>query len=70
MGEPVVSPTMGGSGPAYVYTEILGAPFVVIPTVNHDNNQHARNENVRLGHVFRAVEILAAAASAVLRLVP
>jgi len=70
MGEPVVSPTMGGSGPAYVYTEILGAPFVVIPTVNHDNNQHARNENVRLGHVFRAVEILAAAASAVLRPVP
>jgi acetylornithine deacetylase/succinyl-diaminopimelate desuccinylase-like protein len=70
LGDPVVSPTMGGSGPAYVYTEILGAPFVVIPTVNHDNNQHARNENVRLGHVFRAVEILAAAASATLRPVP
>jgi acetylornithine deacetylase/succinyl-diaminopimelate desuccinylase-like protein len=70
LGEPVVSPTMGGSGPAYVYTEILGAPFVVIPTVNHDNNQHARNENVRLGHVFKAVEILAAAASAVVRPVP
>ncbi len=70
LGVPVVSPTMGGSGPAYVYTEILGAPFVVVPTVNHDNNQHARNENVRLGHVFRAVEILAAAASAVVRQVP
>ncbi len=70
LGLPVVSPTMGGSGPAYVYTEILGAPFVVIPTVNHDNNQHARNENVQLGHVFRAVEILAAAASATVRPVP
>jgi len=70
LGEPVVSPTMGGSGPAFVYTEILGAPFAVIPTVNHDNNQHARNENVRLGHVFRAVEILAAAASTDLRPVP
>jgi acetylornithine deacetylase/succinyl-diaminopimelate desuccinylase-like protein len=70
LGEPVISPTMGGSGPAWVYTDILGAPFVVVPTVNHDNNQHAKNENVRLGHVFRAVEILAATASAVLRVVP
>ncbi len=67
LGEPVISPTMGGSGPAWVYTEILGAPFAVVPTVNHDNNQHARNENVRLGHVFRAVEILAATATAELR---
>ena len=69
-GDPVVSPTMGGSGPAWVYTDILGAPFVVVPTVNHDNNQHARNENIRLGHLFRAVEILAAAASADIRPVP
>jgi len=70
LGVPVISPTMGGSGPAWVYTEILGAPFVVVPTVNHDNNQHAKNENVRLGHVFRAVEILAATASASLRQMP
>ena len=70
LGEPVISPTMGGSGPAWVYTGLLGAPFVVVPTVNHDNNQHARNENVRLGHLFRAVEILAATAAAVLRVVP
>jgi len=70
LGEPVISPTMGGSGPAWVYTEVLGAPFVVVPTVNHDNNQHAKNENVRLGHVFRAMVILAATASATLRAIP
>lgn len=70
LGEPVISPTMGGSGPAWVYTELLGAPFVVVPTVNHDNNQHAKNENVRLGHVFRSVAILAATASSMLRPVP
>ncbi len=69
-GTPVVSPTLGGSGPAFVYTDILGAPFVVVPTVNHDNNQHARNENVRLGNFFRSVEILAAAATAQVRVVP
>lgn len=67
LGEPVVSPTMGGSGPAYVYTDILRAPFVVLPTVNHDNNQHAANENVRLGNLFGGAQILAAAASADLR---
>jgi len=70
LGTPVVSPTLGGSGPAFVYTEILDAPFVVVPTVNHDNNQHARNENVRLGNFFRSVEILAAAATAQVRVVP
>jgi acetylornithine deacetylase/succinyl-diaminopimelate desuccinylase-like protein len=67
LGEPVVSPTMGGSGPAYVYTDILQAPFVVIPTVNHDNNQHAENENVRVGNLFRGAQILAAVAAAALR---
>ncbi len=64
LGTPVISPTMGGSGPAWVYTEILQAPFVVVPTVNHDNNQHAANENVRLANLFKAMEILAAVAGA------
>jgi acetylornithine deacetylase/succinyl-diaminopimelate desuccinylase-like protein len=67
LGEPVVSPTMGGSGPSYVFTDILRAPFVAIPTVNHDNNQHAANENIRLGNLFRSAQILAAAAAANLR---
>jgi acetylornithine deacetylase/succinyl-diaminopimelate desuccinylase-like protein len=35
--------------------------------VNHDNNQHAENENVRLGNLFRGIEILAAVAGAKLR---
>ena len=67
LGTPVISPTMGGSGPAYVFTEILGTPFVVVPTVNHDNNQHAANENVRLRNLYRGMEILAAVAGARLR---
>ena len=67
LGEPVVSPTMGGSGPAYVFTDILRAPFVALPTVNHDNNQHAENENVRVGNLFRAAQILDAAANAAVR---
>ncbi|GIW51676.1 MAG: peptidase M20 [Gemmatimonadales bacterium] len=67
LGEPVVVPTMGGSGPAYVFTDILGQPFVIVPIVNHDNNQHAENENLRVGNLFRGMEILAAVASAPLK---
>ena len=50
--------------PVYVFPDILGTPFVSIPTVNHDNNQHAENENLRLGNLFRGIEILAAVAAA------
>ncbi|MGH7700354.1 MAG: M20/M25/M40 family metallo-hydrolase [Gemmatimonadales bacterium] len=64
LGEPVVTPVLGGSVPAYVFTDRLGAPLVLVPTVNHDNNQHAENENVRLGNLFRGMEILAAVAAA------
>lgn len=67
LGEPVVSPTMGGSGPAWVFTDILGAPFAALPTVNHDNNQHAANENIRIANLLNAARILAAAASAAIR---
>lgn len=67
LGEPVVGPTMGGSGPSYVFTDILRAPFAALPTVNHDNNQHAANENIRLGNLFRGAQILAGAAITQLR---
>jgi acetylornithine deacetylase/succinyl-diaminopimelate desuccinylase-like protein len=67
LGDPVVMPTLGGSAPGYVFTEILRAPLVLIPTVNHDNNQHAENENLRLGNLFLGMEILAAVAAARLR---
>jgi acetylornithine deacetylase/succinyl-diaminopimelate desuccinylase-like protein len=64
LGEPVITPGLGGSLPVYVFPDILGTPFVSIPTVNHDNNQHAENENLRLGNLFRGIEILAAVAGA------
>jgi acetylornithine deacetylase/succinyl-diaminopimelate desuccinylase-like protein len=67
LGAPVITPGLGGSLPVYVFPDILGTPFVSIPTVNHDNNQHAENENVRLGNLFRGIEILAAVAGAKLR---
>ncbi len=56
----VVIPTMGGSVPGYVFPELLGATYVGLPIVNPDNNQHAENENLRLGNLFDGVAIFAA----------
>jgi acetylornithine deacetylase/succinyl-diaminopimelate desuccinylase-like protein len=58
--EPVRIRTSGGTVPIAPFIEALGFPAVSVPTVNFDNNQHGENENVRIGHFFRAVAILAA----------
>lgn len=46
--EPVVMPCLGGSLPDYVWTRILGVPSVVVPYANHDEENHAPNENMAL----------------------
>ncbi len=58
--QPVKLPTLGGSGPLYMFPQYLGAPVIGLPTVNYDNNQHSPNENVRLGNLWQAIEIFAA----------
>jgi acetylornithine deacetylase/succinyl-diaminopimelate desuccinylase-like protein len=58
--EPVRIRTSGGTVPIAAFIEALGFPAVSVPTVNFDNNQHGENENVRIGHFFRAVTILGA----------
>lgn len=59
--DPVRIRTSGGTVPIAPFIDALGFPAVSVPTVNFDNNQHGENENVRLGHFFRSVGILAAA---------
>lgn len=57
---PVVKlPTLGGSGPMYIF-ENLQLPVIGVPIVNHDNNQHSENENLRLGNFWRGMEIFGA----------
>jgi acetylornithine deacetylase/succinyl-diaminopimelate desuccinylase-like protein len=53
-------PTMGGSLPIYLIEEVTGAPVVILPIANHDNNQHGKNENLRLQNLWDAIEIYAA----------
>ena len=58
-GPTVKMPTMGGSSPMYIF-ENLNLPVIGLPIVNHDNNQHSENENLRLGNLWRGIELFAA----------
>ena len=55
-----VVPTLGGSLPISIITEAMDAPAIIIPMVNPDNNQHAPNENLRLGHLWDGIDLYAA----------
>ena len=60
-GGPIIKvPTLGGSLPMHVFGEVLRAPLLVVPMVNHDNNQHAANENLRLQNLWDGIETYAA----------
>jgi acetylornithine deacetylase/succinyl-diaminopimelate desuccinylase-like protein len=58
--KPVLAPTLGGSVPLYIFEAATRAPQVGLPIVNHDNNQHAANENIRLKNLWDGIEIFAA----------
>jgi acetylornithine deacetylase/succinyl-diaminopimelate desuccinylase-like protein len=38
----------------------LGKPVVIVPIVNHDNNQHAANENLRLRNLWDGMVVFSA----------
>lgn len=56
--EPVRIPVMGGSVPSAPLVEGLKAPVLLLPLVNADNNQHAANENMRVGNYMDGVRSL------------
>ena len=58
---PVVRlPTLGGSLPLVIFREVIGATTITVPIANHDNNQHAENENLRVGNLWDGIETMAA----------
>ena len=59
-GRAVVLPSLGGSLPLYLFRETLGAPTVTLSLANYDNNQHAEDENLRLGNLWDAISITTA----------
>lgn len=58
-GRSVLLPSVGGSLPLYLIREGLGVSNVVVGLWNHDNNQHAENENVRIGNLMNGIVTVA-----------
>jgi acetylornithine deacetylase/succinyl-diaminopimelate desuccinylase-like protein len=56
----ILHPTSGGSLPLYLFEQHVPAPTISVPIVNHDNNQHGENENLRLQNLWDGLETLAA----------
>lgn len=60
-GAPVVAlPMMGGSVPIFMFDAVFGVPIITLPIANHDNSQHAANENLRLQNLWDGIDIYAA----------
>jgi acetylornithine deacetylase/succinyl-diaminopimelate desuccinylase-like protein len=61
--EPLLVPPLGGSLPAYVFTDILGLPTFGVPFANADQTNHAPNENLEverfIGGIKAAASVLA-----------
>ncbi|MCK4766386.1 MAG: M20/M25/M40 family metallo-hydrolase [Candidatus Aminicenantes bacterium] len=58
--KPVMLPSLGGSLPIYLFSDILKVPVIGVSIANYDNNQHQANENIRIGHLWRGIETFAA----------
>ena len=60
-GAPIaILPMMGGSVPINLFDELFHVPVIGIPLGNHDNNQHAANENLRLRNLWDGINLYAA----------
>jgi len=60
-GSPIVQAvSMGGTVPMYLLAGSQHAPVLGVPIANHDDNQHAADENLRLQNLWDAIEVYAA----------
>jgi acetylornithine deacetylase/succinyl-diaminopimelate desuccinylase-like protein len=52
-------PTLGGTLPLYLFTDVLQKPVLILPIANHDDNQHAENENLRVANLWYGIDVFA-----------
>jgi acetylornithine deacetylase/succinyl-diaminopimelate desuccinylase-like protein len=57
---PIRVPTLGGSIPMYLFQQPSNTPVLILPIANHDDNQHAANENIRLQNLWDGIEVYVA----------
>ncbi|MGH9420950.1 MAG: M20/M25/M40 family metallo-hydrolase, partial [Thermoanaerobaculia bacterium] len=61
--DPVLLPTLGGSIPMYLFQQSRdkrNTPVLIFPIANHDDNQHASNENMRLQNLWDGIDVYVA----------
>jgi acetylornithine deacetylase/succinyl-diaminopimelate desuccinylase-like protein len=54
---PIVVPSLGGSLDVHAIHDVAQAPVIFVPIANHDDNQHAANENLRLQNLWDGIEL-------------
>jgi acetylornithine deacetylase/succinyl-diaminopimelate desuccinylase-like protein len=57
--KPIEIPIMGASSGMADVVNQLHAPMVGVSIANYDDNQHAQNENLRLGNLWDGIEVYA-----------
>ena len=57
--DPIELPTSGASSGIAEAVNQLRTPLIGVSIANYDDNQHARNENLRLGNLWDGIEIYA-----------
>jgi len=53
-------PNMGAGIPMGAIDQVLGAPVIIVPIANHDDNQHTHDENLRLQNLWDGIETMTA----------
>jgi acetylornithine deacetylase/succinyl-diaminopimelate desuccinylase-like protein len=56
----ILLPTSGATVPMDVMERAAGTHTIMLPIANHDDNQHAANENLRLQNLWDGIETMAA----------
>jgi acetylornithine deacetylase/succinyl-diaminopimelate desuccinylase-like protein len=59
-GKIILLPTFGGTVPLEAMERAANTRTITVPIANHDDNQHAANENLRLQNLWDGIETMAA----------
>jgi len=59
-GKVILMPTSGGTVPLEAMERAANTRTISVPIANHDDNQHAANENLRLQNLWEGTETMAA----------
>lgn len=57
--DPVFTPIVNGTGPFYLFTDVLGQPMVFFRYSDEDCNNHAPNEKMTLDLLYKGIEAMA-----------